>query len=91
MGPQYNDGGRGCGKARSRSRNYYSDFMQKLDVEEEVALVLVEEGFASIEEVAYVPIEEMMAIEGFDQEIVEELRSRAKNALTMIELANEEE
>ena len=78
-------------KQEAEAGTIIQDFMQKLDVEEEVALVLVEEGFASIEEVAYVPIEEMMAIEGFDQEIVEELRSRAKNALTMIELANEEE
>ncbi len=78
-------------KQEAEAGTIIQDFMQKLDVEEEVALVLVEEGFASIEEVAYVPIEEMMAIEGFDQEIVEELRSRAKSALTMIELANEEE
>ena len=78
-------------KQEAEAGTIIQDFMQKLDVEEEVALVLVEEGFASIEEVACVPIEEMMAIEGFDQEIVEELRSRAKNALTMIELANEEE
>ena len=78
-------------KQEAEAGTIIQDFMQKLDVEEEVALVLVEEGFASIEEVAYVPIEEMMAIEGFDQEIVEELRSRAKDALTMIELANEEE
>jgi N utilization substance protein A len=65
-------------------------FMTQLDVDEEVAIVLVEEGFTSVEEVAYVPVEEMMAIDGFDEEIVEELRSRAKNALTTLELANEE-
>jgi transcription termination/antitermination protein NusA len=53
--------------------------------------VLVEEGFTTLEEIAYVPIEEMIAIEGFDEDIVEELRSRAKSALTMIELANEEQ
>ncbi len=66
-------------------------FMTQLDVDEEVAVVLVEEGFTSVEEVAYVPIEEMMAIDGFDEEIVEELRNRAKNALTTMELASEEQ
>ena len=66
-------------------------FMGQLDVDEDVAIVLVEEGFTTLEEIAYVPIEEMVAIEGFDQEMVEELRSRAKNALTILELASEEE
>jgi N utilization substance protein A len=66
-------------------------FMSQLDVDEDVAIVLVEEGFSTLEEIAYVPIEEMIAIEGFDEDIVEELRSRAKSALTLIELANEEE
>ena len=65
--------------------------MQLLDVDEDVAIVLVEEGFTSLEEVAYVPIEEMIAINGFDDDIVDELRSRAKNALTTQELATEEE
>lgn len=66
-------------------------FMGQLDVDEDVAIVLVEEGFTTLEEIAYVPIEEMIAIEGFDQEMVEELRNRAKNALTTLELASEEE
>ena len=66
-------------------------FMQALDVDEDVAVVLVEEGFTSLEEVAYVPIEEMIAINGFDEDIVEELRSRAKNAITTQEVATEEE
>jgi N utilization substance protein A len=66
-------------------------FMAQLDVDEDVAIVLVEEGFSTLEEIAYVPIEEMIAIEGFDADIVEELRSRAKSALTLMELANEEE
>lgn len=65
-------------------------FMTQLDVDEDMAMVLVEEGFTSIEEVAYIPIDEMMAIEGFEEEIVEELRNRAKNALTTQELASEE-
>jgi N utilization substance protein A len=66
-------------------------FMAQLDVDEDVAIVLVEEGFTTLEEVAYVPQEEMIAIEGFDEEIVDELRSRAKSALTTMELASEEE
>jgi N utilization substance protein A len=65
--------------------------MARLDVDEDVAIVLVEEGFTTLEEVAYVPQEEMIAIEGFDEDIVEELRNRAKSALTTMELANEEE
>ena len=78
-------------KHEAEAGNIIENFMQQLDVDEDVAIVLVEEGFTTLEEVAYVPIEEMIAIEGFDEEIVEELRSRAKNALTTIELANEEE
>ncbi len=65
-------------------------FMEKLDIDEDVASVLVEEGFSTIEEVAYVPIHEMLDIEGFDEEIVEELRNRAKDALVTQEIANEE-
>jgi N utilization substance protein A len=56
-------------------------FMEKLDVDEEVASILVEEGFSEIEEVAYVPVEEFLKIEEFDEAIVEELRNRAQNAL----------
>ena len=52
-------------------------------------MVLLEEGFTTLEEIAYVPLDEMLAIEGFDQEIVEELRSRARNVLTTQALANE--
>ena len=63
--------------------------MEQLDVDEDVAIVLLEEGFTSLEEIAYVPIDEMIAIEGFDLEIVEELRSRARNTLTTKELADE--
>ena len=64
--------------------------MSALDVDEDVAAVLVEEGFTSIEEVAYVPLEEMSAIEGFDEDIAEELRARAKDALLTMALASEE-
>ena len=66
------------------------DFMESLSVDENVATVLVEEGFTTLEEVAYVAEEEMNAIEGFDEEIVEELRNRARDALLTRAIANEE-
>ena len=66
-----------------------TNFMEQLDVDEDVAVVLLEEGFTTLEEIAYVPLDEMLAIEGFDQDIVEELRSRARNVLTTKELADE--
>lgn len=65
-------------------------FIDALDVDEDVATVLVEEGFTSLEEVAYVPLDEMMSIEGFDEEVATELRTRAKDALLTRALANEE-
>ncbi|MNM75728.1 hypothetical protein D3C81_875240 [compost metagenome] len=65
-------------------------FMAKLDVDEEVADILIEEGFSTLEEVAYVPISEMMEIEAFDEDTVTELRNRARDALLTMELAREE-
>jgi len=65
-------------------------FMAELDVDEDVAVVLVEEGFTSLEEVAYVPKEEMMGIDGFDEDVVDELRRRAKDALLTKALVSEE-
>ena len=65
-------------------------FMEKLDVDEEIADVLIEEGFTSLEEVAYVPIQEMLEIEAFDEDTVNELRTRAKDVLLTLELAHEE-
>ncbi|KAA0179922.1 transcription termination factor NusA [Cupriavidus cauae] len=65
-------------------------FMSKLDVDQEVADILIEEGFSSLEEVAYVPISEMMEIEAFDEDTVNELRNRARDALLTMELAREE-
>ena len=65
-------------------------FMEKLDVDEEVADILVQEGFATLEEVAYVPVEEMLEIETFDEATVTELRSRARNALLNAALVKEE-
>ncbi len=65
-------------------------FLEKLDVDEDVADILVNQGFASIEEVAYVPIEEMNQIEEFDEDTVNELRSRARAAILTEAIANEE-
>jgi N utilization substance protein A len=65
-------------------------FMEALDVDEDVAFVLVEEGFSTLEEIAYVPLEEMMAIDGFDKDTAEELRARAKDALLTQAIASEE-
>ena len=65
-------------------------FMDKLDVDEEVADILIAEGFTSLEEVAYVPINEMLEIESFDEDTVNELRSRARNALLTEAIVREE-
>ncbi len=65
-------------------------FINKLDVDEEVANILIAEGFSSLEEVAYVPLQEMLDIEGFDEETVNELRARAKDALLTQEIARAE-
>ena len=65
-------------------------FMEKLDVDEEVAEILVQEGFTSLDEVAYVPINEMLEIEAFDEETVNELRRRARNALLTEAIKSEE-
>ena len=65
-------------------------FMDKLEVDEEIAAILVAEGFSTVEEIAYVPVGELLAVEGFDEDIVEELRSRARDALLNEALAEEE-
>jgi N utilization substance protein A len=65
-------------------------FMEKLDVDQEVADILIEEGFTSLEEVAYVPLQEMLEIEAFDEDTVNELRMRAKDVLLTMEIAKEE-
>ena len=65
-------------------------FMDKLEVDEEIANILVQEGFSSVEEIAYVPSAELLAVEGFDEDIVEELRARARDALLTEALAVEE-
>lgn len=66
-------------------------FMSKLDVDDETAEVLVSEGFTSLEEIAYVPMDEILSIDGFDEEIAEELRNRAKDALLTQAIASEED
>ncbi|TDR29051.1 transcription termination factor NusA [Hydromonas duriensis] len=65
-------------------------FTSKLDVDEEVAMILIEEGFTSLEEVAYVPVAEMLEIEAFDEDLVEELRSRARAAILTDAIVQEE-
>jgi len=77
-------------KQEEEATKFITEFMEALAVDEDVATVLVEEGFSTLEEVAYVPIEEMAGIEGFDEEIVEELRTRARDALLTKAIASEE-
>jgi N utilization substance protein A len=66
-------------------------FMDRLDVDEEVANILIEEGFSTLEEVAYVPLQEMLEIETFDEETVNELRNRARNVLLTEAIVDEEQ
>lgn len=77
-------------KHEKESRALVSLFTQKLDVDEEVANILIEEGFTSLEEVAYVPVTEMLEIEAFDEDLVEELRSRARAAILTAAIVQEE-
>lgn len=65
-------------------------FVDKLDVDQEVADILIAEGFTSLDEVAYVPLQEMLEIESFDEDTVQELRTRAKDAILTMEIAQEE-
>ena len=78
-----------------RSEQEHADvrglFMEKLDVDEEVADILIDEGFSSIEEVAYVPLAEMLEIEAFDEDTVNELRNRARNVLLTEAIVTEEQ
>jgi N utilization substance protein A len=78
-------------KQEEEAGKFVEEFMKTLSVDQDVAGVLVEEGFTSLEEIAYVPIEEMLAIEGFDDEIAQELRDRAKDALVIKAIADEEQ
>lgn len=78
-------------KSAAETENIQKLFLEKLGVEEEIATILAEEGFTSLEEIAYVPLQEMLEIEGFDEELVEALRERAKAALLTKALAEEQE
>jgi N utilization substance protein A len=77
-------------KGEEESRSILERFMQRLDVGEDVASILVQEGFSNIEEVAYVPESELLEIEEFDEEIVQEIRRRARDALLTQMIAREE-
>lgn len=77
-------------KHEQESESIRKLFVEKLDVDAEVADILIEEGFTSLEEVAYVPMQEMLEIEAFDEDTVNELRTRAKDALLTMEIAREE-
>jgi N utilization substance protein A len=78
-------------KSEAESQKAQKTFMDLLDVDEEIAAILVQEGFASIEEIAYVPEHEMTAIEEFDETLVQELRQRAKDLLLTRAIASEEQ
>jgi N utilization substance protein A len=77
-------------KSEAETRALVESFMKQLDVDEEVAQILVQEGFSTIEEVAYVPASELNAIEEFDENIVKELRNRARDVLLTQAIASEE-
>ncbi|MBW7930785.1 MAG: transcription termination/antitermination protein NusA [Gammaproteobacteria bacterium] len=77
-------------KSEKEARNVAELFMEQLDVDEDVALILVQEGFSSIEEIAYVPVSELLGVEEFDEQIVDELRSRARDVLLTQAIASEE-
>jgi N utilization substance protein A len=78
-------------KSESEQEAARTLFMEKLEVDTEIAQILVQEGFSTVEEIAYVPTAELLAIDGFDENIVEELRARARDALLTDALAEEEE
>jgi len=77
-------------KQQEESGRIKTHFMEKLDVDEEVANILIEEGFSTLEEIAYVPINELLEIQSLDEGTVNELRNRARNALLVAAIANEE-
>jgi len=77
-------------KSEGESRQLVQNFMTQLDVDEEVAIILVQEGLTTIDEVAYIPVSELSEIAEFDEEIVQELRGRARDALLTMAIAREE-
>lgn len=78
-------------KSEQEVRVLIEAFKEQLDVDEEVALILVQEGFSTIEEVAYVPTSELSVIEEFDESMINELRNRARDVLLTMAIANEEQ
>jgi len=78
-------------KQQQEAISFVELFMQALEVDDEVAEVLVQEGFTSLEEIAYVPLDEILVIEGFDEEIANDLRNRAKDALLTQAIASQED
>lgn len=78
-------------KQQEEASGFIEMFMAKLDIDEDAADVLVQEGFSSLEEIAYVPLDEIVAIDGFDEDIANELRGRAKDALLTQAIASEED
>ena len=78
-------------KSQDESNRLTTLFSKNLNVDEEVADILVQEGFASLDEVAYVPVAELTRIEEFDEDMVEELRNRARDALLAQAIASEED
>ncbi|APX91681.1 transcription termination/antitermination protein NusA [Halomonas sp. 1513] len=79
------------GKREQEIDSLVEHFINHLEIDEELARILVEEGFTSLEEIAYVPLEEMLEIEEFDEDLVEELRARAKDELLNLAIASEEQ
>ena len=77
-------------KSEDEARGILESFMKQLDVDEDVALILVQEGFSTIEEIAYVPGSELLAVDEFDEGIVNELRNRARDVLLTQAIATEE-
>jgi len=78
-------------KQEQEAQRLVNHFIRFLEADEELAQVLVEEGFTTLEEIAYVPRDEMLAIEGFDEDLVEELRERARNGMLNEALASDVE
>lgn len=77
-------------KQQQEQENIRKSFMESLDVDQEVADILIGEGFSSVEEIAYVPVNELLEIEAFDPDTVEELRTRARNAVLTEAIRREE-
>ena len=77
-------------RREAEAEAFVARFVEQLDIDEDLALALVEEGFTTLEEIVYVPREEMLEVEGFEPDLVDALRERAKDAMVNLELAREE-